>query len=191
MTGLLVGWVTNWLALKMVFEPRSPRGLGPFKWQGLFHRRQDEVSDAYGAFFAARILTPEALVSAVMQGPASDRVVSLLQRYVSQAVDQATGSARALLQLTMGTEQWLALKREVSHRLAELVPQELDRVHDNTAEALSLEDELRGKLRGLPSVEFEQVLRPLFQEDEATLIAVGAFLGGVAGVCQWLLVAGH
>jgi len=175
----------------MVFEPQEPRGWWRFKWQGLFHRRQAEVSDAYAEFFANEILTPHALVDAVMQGPAADRVVEILERYVHQAVDQASGAAKPLLHLTMGTGTWLELKREIGTRLVNVVPREIERIHAYAEEALALEDELRTQLRGLDADEFEQVLRPLFQEDEATLIGVGTFLGGIAGVLQWLLVTVH
>ena len=76
----------------------------------------------------------------------------------------------------------------MSEQLADLVPRELDRVHDYAEEALDLETELRENLRSLPPAEFEQVLRPIFRMDEDTLIAVGAALGGVAGVLQWVLM---
>jgi len=188
LTGLLVGWATNWLALKMVFEPQQPHSFGPMKWQGLFLMRQQEVSAAYASFFATRILHPEALVDAVLQGPAADRIVELLQRYVEQAVDQASGIAKPLLQLTVGTEEWVALKQEVSNRLVLSVPSELDRVHNYTGEALELEKELQQNLAGLSPDQFEEVLRPLFKQDESTLIAVGAVLGAIAGCIQWMLV---
>ena len=188
-TGLLVGWATNWLALKMVFQPREPRKLGPIRWQGLFLRRQQEVSEAYAAFFAQHILTPPALIDAVLRGAASDRLMELLQRYVTDAVDSATGAARPVVQLSVGTEAWRSLKADVGGQLSQRVPGQLRRLHDYAEDALDLETDLCQRLQALPPEDFEQVLRPVFQEDEATLIAVGAALGGVAGVIQWLLVA--
>ena len=41
--GALVGYVTNWIALKWIFEPLNPTRVGPFVLQGLFLRRQAEV----------------------------------------------------------------------------------------------------------------------------------------------------
>ena len=35
--------------------------------------------------------------------------------------------------------------------------------------------------------EFQQVLRPIFQEDEFTLILAGGILGGLAGLLQWFI----
>ena len=150
--------------------------------------RQKEVSAAYASFFAERILHPEALVDTVVQGPASERIIELLQRYVEQAVDQASGIAKPLLQLTVGTDEWLSLKQEISNRLTLTVPSELDRVYDYTAEAIEIEKELQKNLENLSPDQFEEVLRPLFRQDENTLIAVGAVLGGIAGCIQWVLV---
>jgi len=189
-TGLFIGWFTNWAALKMVFEPQEPKVFGPIRWQGLFLLRQDEVSEAYANFFAERILHPEALVNAILRGPATDRIMQLMQRYVSDGVDHASGPARPLFQLAVGTGEWRSLKREISTRLVDTVPQELARVHQYTEEALGLRGELSTNLKALSAGQFEQVLRPLFRQDEKTLIAVGAVLGAVAGGIQWLVVRG-
>ena len=187
-TGLLVGWVTNWLALKMIFEPLEPKQVGPFRWHGLFLKRQAEVSEAYAAFFAERILHPQALTHAVLEGPAADRLVGLLQVYAGEAVDTAASLAKPVVTLALGSRAWIDLKASISSRLAQVVPAELDRVQDYAGEALDLEGELERNLKSLPYEDFEQVLRPVFKEDEATLIAVGAALGGVAGVIQLVLL---
>ena len=50
--------------------------------------------------------------------------------------------------------------------------------------ALDLEETLKQKMQQLSGQEFEGVLHPVFQEDELTLILVGAFLGMVAGFAQ-------
>lgn len=187
-TGLFLGWATNWIALKMVFEPQEAKSLGPIKWQGLFLMRQDEVSAAYASFFAERVLKPEALVNGILTGPAADRIAQVLKRTCEHAVEQASGPAKRMIQLTVGTQEWIDLKAEISARLVAVVPQELDRLHAYTEAALDLESELASNLRRLSPAEFENVLRPLFRQDESTLIAVGAVLGLLAGSLQWLLV---
>lgn len=42
--GALVGYVTNWIALKWIFEPLNPVSVGPFVLQGMFLKRQLEVN---------------------------------------------------------------------------------------------------------------------------------------------------
>ena len=37
--GFLVGWATNWLALKVIFRPQNPHKWGPISVHGLFYKR--------------------------------------------------------------------------------------------------------------------------------------------------------
>ena len=131
---------------------------------------------------------PQALMHAVLEGQAADRLVRLLQAYAGGAVDSAASLAKPVVTLAVGDRAWVELRSAVAQRLALVVPAELDRVQEYAGEVLDLQGELERNLKELPSEEFEQVLRPVFQEDEATLIAVGAVLGGVAGVIQLLLL---
>ena len=162
--------------------------MGPLNWQGLFLRRQAEVSEAYAEFFATKILHSEALMNSILEGPAAEQLIELVKSYVEESVDHVSGAAGTIAQLAVGTEKWIELKTEISGRIALVVPQELGKLEDYVSEAIALEQELCQNLKSLSSAEFEEVLRPVFREDESTLIAVGAFLGGVAGLLQFSLM---
>jgi len=47
LAGFLVGYLTNFLALKMIFEPIFPVYVCGIKFQGLFLQRQREVSKEF------------------------------------------------------------------------------------------------------------------------------------------------
>ena len=187
-TGLLVGWATNWLALKMVFEPLEERRVLGVPWQGLFLRRQAEVARAYAKFFAGEILRAEVLIDAVLRGLASDQLFSLVHRHVARAVDEVAGPGRPVVQLVAGSDAYIALKQQVCDRIVGQIPLTARHVHDYADKALDIEATLRERLTALPAAEFERVLHPVFEEDEWLLIAVGAALGLVAGVLQLMLV---
>jgi hypothetical protein len=76
------------------------------------------------------------------------------------------------------------LESRVSGRVLDLLPGELGLVHGYVDEALDLTATLKTQLRKLTPAEFEQVLHPVFQEDELTLILVGAVLGLAVGYGQ-------
>jgi len=44
----LIGWVTNWIAVKMIFRPIRPVNVLGFRVQGLVGRRQQELARAIG-----------------------------------------------------------------------------------------------------------------------------------------------
>lgn len=185
--GVLVGWATNWLALKLIFEPQEPKKILGFQVQGLFIKRQPEVAKEYAAIIANRILTTQNIFENMIQGPASDRLVSMVQRQVKHAVDVTAGLSRPLYQLTQGTTRYENIKRHISDKFIEHLPGSIRHIFRYAEGALSIEETLSTKMQALSPTEFEQFLRPVFQEDEAKLIAVGAILGGIAGALQILL----
>ncbi|MFQ5655538.1 MAG: DUF445 domain-containing protein, partial [Planctomycetota bacterium] len=42
--GALIGWCTNWLAVKMIFRPRRPRSMLGFRIEGLLPRRRSDLA---------------------------------------------------------------------------------------------------------------------------------------------------
>ena len=46
-------FATNWLAVKLIFEPVLPVKVGPFTIQGIFLQRQQEVSAAFAEFYVS------------------------------------------------------------------------------------------------------------------------------------------
>ena len=56
--GLLVGALTNLVALKIIFEPVQPVNCGCWTLQGLFLKRQPEVSAEYGRTITEQVIHP-------------------------------------------------------------------------------------------------------------------------------------
>ena len=92
--GLLVGYLTNFIALRMIFRPQLPKKFGPLTIQGLFHKRQKEVARDYARLIADEIVTPRKILEAVLTGVHSDRVFTLIARNVQRAIDEQAGFAR-------------------------------------------------------------------------------------------------
>jgi uncharacterized membrane protein YheB (UPF0754 family) len=76
--GFLVGYVTNWLAMNLIYEPREPVQIGPFVFQGVFIKRQKEVATHFANVIADRVLTAEKLVRHISQGPNRQRLLDIL-----------------------------------------------------------------------------------------------------------------
>lgn len=184
LAGLLVGYATNWLALKMVFEPLEPKKVLGVEWQGLFLKRQEEVSHEYAAFFAQQILKPESMIQAILRGPASDQLFQMVHRHLKAAIDDASGYGKPFLQMAVGTQRYIDIKQSICNRILRRLPLSVSSLYDYTEEALDLENTLAEELKRLEAKEFEGILRPIFKEDEWILIVVGAILGALAGVGQ-------
>ncbi len=183
--GLFTGWFTDWLALKMIFNPKQPvRYFGIFEWQGLFLRRRKQVAARYGELVAQEIVTPQAIIEEILKGPLSDRLFALVQRQVQRTLDEQAGLAKPLVVFAVGTSRYQQMKKVVAEKVMAALPEALGHVEAYAQEAMDLKNLLVTKMQELTEEEFEGLLRPAFQQDEWILIAVGALLGFLVGEVQ-------
>ena len=187
--GALVGYVTNWVALYMVFRPLEPVRFGPFVYQGIFLKRQKAVAAAYGEFFANHLITAEVLTNEVLSREASvRRIQELIQREISITVDDFRFRFKPLAMATLGVKQFKGAVDFAAGRAFDLM-HPLDKEAQaliNTA--LQIETTLSTRLGELPVQDFHDLLHPVVEEDEWKLIVVGGVLGFVAGILQWTLM---
>lgn len=189
LAGLVTGWFTDWLALKMIFNPKHPtRYLGMFTWQGLFLKRRKEVAAAYGALIAKEIITPHNVIQSVLRGPLSDKLFAMVQHEVQHMLDQQTSIARPLIFFAVGSTRYQAMKRAVSAQVMAALPATMLYLEDYAEDAMDIRNTLVTKMQAMSVEEFEKLLRPAFEQDEWILIAVGAGLGFVVGELQAIMV---
>lgn len=164
--GAVVGYVTNWIAIKLLFEPADPINIGPFVLQGLFESRQPEVSDEFGHFMQTRVLTSAQLLSA-LANENEQELYNFLRRQLPPPIPKHIVQAAVE-----------AIRNVAAN------PQEYPELHSYITQKLDIEKTLASRLKVLSPKNFEDLLHPVFQEDEIILIVVGGILGALAGMVQ-------
>lgn len=182
--GLLTGGFTDWLALHMIFRPVKPgRLLGVFPWQGVFHARRAAITLNYTKIVTEELVTPQLVIDAILTGPSSDRLYALVAVEVERTIDEQLGLARGAAMLTVGTTRYEELKRRVAVKAQERMPVELQRL-GSVAEQAALDELLADRMQQMTDDQYEELLRPVFRDDEKTVIIVGALLGFLVGELQ-------
>jgi uncharacterized membrane protein YheB (UPF0754 family) len=187
--GVIIGWVTNWVALWMIFEPVEPRRIGPLKLHGLFIRRQPEVSEVYGEIIAEDIVTLGNIGEELLHGPSSDRMRQMIEDAMRPAVDRAAGPARLAVQVAIGTSQYETIRESLATEAVDYTMTPLTDPEFNRRQSAAVRTLIADRMRELPHSDFSELLRSAMREDEWLLLLHGAVLGFVAG-CIHLLIFG-
>jgi uncharacterized membrane protein YheB (UPF0754 family) len=183
--GLLVGGLSDWVALRMIFRPVEPgRVLGVFPWQGLFHKLRDEVTEDYGGLLARDILTPQAIMDSLLNGPMSDKLYEMIEAEVKDAIDAQTGIARPFVAIAIGGRKYQDMKKRIAEIVIERMPQQMHLVEDYAFEAMDVDTLIVERMKLMSSDQYEELLRPAFRDDENKVVAVGAILGFLVGELQ-------
>lgn len=186
--GVIVGYITNWLAIQMIFRPHYEKRFLFIKYQGLFLKRQKEVSKEYSDIVANKILNSKNIIESILFGKTADSIFGLIQKNIVGALNKLEGLARPVMTILVGSQEYEAIRVYIVERLTEAVPVSVRTVEGYMDEAMNLEEMIDSRLRELPPEDFEYILRTAFQEDEIILILVGAVLGFIIGLVQAIVV---
>ncbi len=180
--GVLIGYTTNLLGIRMIFEPVDPRRLGPITVQGLFLKRQPEVAGVYAAIIADNIVTMGHMAEDLMNGPNSDRTRQMIEDVLRPVVDRAVGRVQPAVRVAVGPRQYDAIRSSVAVEAAGRAVAPLTDAEFNRAQSDGIREFVAERVRRMPSVDFSEMLRTAVREDEWLLYLHGAVLGFGAGL---------
>lgn len=186
--GIVVGYLTNWIALNIIFRPIEERGIGPFRLQGLFIKRQPKAAEKYAEIVAEEVVTIGNIGRNLMHGSQSDRTRKMIREAIRPEVDRTVGLAAPVVRMTTGDEQYERLRETFAEEGVDRTIEPLQDPDFNRERGDAIEDWMAERVKGLPPEGFVELLRPAFEEDEWMLILLGAVLGFVAGWLQLLVV---
>jgi len=187
--GVVIGYVTNWVGLWMIFEPLEPRRLGPLNLHGLFMRRQPEVSRVYSAIIAEDIVTLRNIGQELLHGPSSDRTRQMIETALEPAVDRAAGPAmaRTAVRAAVGPREYDAIRESIAVEAVDYTMTPLADPQFNRHQSAAVRELVARRMREMPASDFAELLRSAMREDEWLLLLHGAVLGFGAGLLHLLI----
>ena len=188
--GFLVGTLTNWIAIQLIFTPVDPVKLGPFTFQGLFLKRQHEISREFSRVFTEDILTTQEVVHTMIHGVRKERTLALLRTHVSEVMENKV-VVQVIAQAAMGPEGYADLKDAALETAIQYTEEIAENTQFNQTQAQAVQDMLHERIASQAPSEFQDLIRPIFHQDEWILVAIGGALGALVGWGQLVLLFGE
>jgi uncharacterized membrane protein YheB (UPF0754 family) len=188
--GALIGWSTNWLAIRMLFRPRHLYRLGPIRLQGVIPRRQHELAELLGGVIERELFSHQDLRQALNDSDFVRDCERSIFRHVYQFTELKLQQAPSFLRkmLTDGGpagrfEQ--ALTDEISHRLPEIL-EEASSALENNADIQSIVTE---KIANFEVMRMEGIIMQVARRELTVIELAGATLGFLIGLVQVALIS--
>jgi uncharacterized membrane protein YheB (UPF0754 family) len=184
LTGAIIGWITNVLAIRFLFRPLHPVRVGPFSFQGLIPKRRGEIAETVGDVVARQLFSVDELTGR-LDMPAMQIEV---ERVVRGAVDN--WCAEKMNKLPQSVRQLFnnMLRDVVAAEVARQFPRMADMFFSRMREQVDVRSIVAEKINGLSLAEVEGLVQTVSRRELRQIEYLGAFLGLVIGLLQALLV---
>jgi uncharacterized membrane protein YheB (UPF0754 family) len=153
--GFIVGAITNWLGLLMIFRPIYPINFCGMTFHGRFLRRQKEVALAYSIMVSRDVLTVPRIIEELINGREKARVAEIVAKNVSRAVDRSLGPAKPFVHLTGSDALVERVKIRVAKSISDDMVEIMTEATDYMNEAFDLQKTLQVRMGALPFPDFE------------------------------------
>lgn len=180
--GGLVGYVTNWLALFLVFDPKTPRKFLGITFQGLFHRRQKEIAVEFAAVVSERVFNNDNLFRELAEGGSRARLLALVEEKADALI--AKYQKHPMAMMVMKPELVGPMRADILRDVEGEMFRDGGLVQQFVSKSEKIRQTLAERMAVMDSEGYENVLRPAFKQDEWKLILAGAALGAAAGGVQ-------
>ncbi|MDS1310492.1 DUF445 domain-containing protein [Marinobacter xiaoshiensis] len=188
--GFVIGFVTNWLAINLIFSPLKPRRFLFWHIQGLFLRRQPEISDIWATLVAEELITVEKVADAMINGCRGDRTRAIIQKHLRPLMDNSL-LVKLTAQVTVGMSGYTELKKAMNQQALHATQDVFSDPAFNKERAPVVARVLAEQMKALQPAEFQDILRPAFREEEIQLMFVGGIFGAIAGTIQFLALINY
>lgn len=185
--GGVIGWVTNFVAIKMLFYPRNPVNLGLFKVQGVFPKRQNMFAERISKVVGEELIHIDEIKEAIKEPENLTEVFDLIDEKIEAFLRTKLGQAMPLLAMFINDKTIATIKEVLSEEVKGMLPTAIDRFADNLEKHFDIEQVVFEKVAAFPVEKLESVLMGILQKELKFIEVVGAILGAIIGLVQVIL----
>jgi uncharacterized membrane protein YheB (UPF0754 family) len=183
--GGVIGWITNYVAIKLLFRPHVPFRLLGFQVQGVIPKRRKEIARSMAKTIEKELLSSDDLAKA-LSGLEWEKEI---ENTVEEAVEHRFSSRYFKLPIVGLVSE--NLKGQVKLILTKEIISHLDRKKDSLAakvkDSIDVQELLVNRIDKLDLKRFERLLTDFIARELKHLEYLGGVMGFIIGVFQSVL----
>lgn len=185
--GAGIGWLTNRLAIQMLFRPREPRRFLGRNIQGLIPRRQEEIALRVGEIVENELFNQHLIREEIRKIDLQPYLDNLATNIVWDRLAPRLRALPLLGNLVNDRLLYNLSKIALESLAAETGPL-LDKVSAEVEEKIAVRHIVEERIRGFDLDQLESMVRSLAHKEFQRIEILGAVIGLVVGLVQALLV---
>ena len=183
-----IGWLTNWVAIKMLFRPQKPiKVLGIFSWQGLIPKRQPALAEQ-----AAVIIERELVSNHKIQDTlANIDVTPQLRIAISTLIRDRLAPKLQTLPLVGNFVNEAAvdsLEKMAHEEIGKEAPKLMEKIAGNFENHFDVKTLVQERIEAFELDKLESIVMEVARKEFKTIERIGAVLGFVVGCVQVALI---
>ena len=187
--GALIGWLTNYVAIKMLFHPKNEIKIFFFSVQGIFPKRQQALAEKLGQVVSTELVSAQEMTAHLKEKATSDAVLDHISMRIEEGIASRLPRIFPMLAMLMSGEITNKLKKALLEQISSLNEELIDKLSRELEEELDVQAIVEEKVSAFSSDKLEEILFSIMRREFKFVEMVGAVLGFFIGLIQILLLS--
>ena len=180
----LIGWMTNYIAVKMLFHPKEPKKFIGITFQGVFPKRQNALAEKLCQLVADELFSISDVSAKIKEFATSDEAMNEVGKRIEMTIRNKLVQAFPMLAMFLSDEMVEKVTGLFKNELKDFLSATSQGMGENLEENLNVQEMVKERVNAFSSEKLEKLLNQLMKKEFKLIELVGAILGFFIGCIQ-------
>lgn len=187
--GTLIGWFTNYLAIKLLFRPYKEMNFFFFKIQGLIPKRRDEISENIADVVERELISVDDIENKLKEVEFDDGMIEkVLDKLVEEKLKKSILEKNPLLKMIINDSMVDKIKKYFKNMILENKDEILSEMIKIGKEKIDFKEIILEKMKNFSLEEIEKIILSISKNELKHIEIIGGVLGGLIAIFQFLFM---
>ena len=183
--GAMIGWITNYVAIKMLFRPYKEINFGLFKIQGLITKRKHEIAVSIADTVQKELISLKDVTSSLDGEELEIRMGNMIDKILDAKLEGELVKKFPMLAMFMSDDMLRKIKSMIKTSILENKDTIIEMFSNYLEEKVDFREIIIKNVDGFSLEKLEDITYSLARKELKHIEVVGAVLGGIIGFFQF------
>lgn len=179
--GAMIGWITNYVAIKMLFRPYKEINFGLFKIQGLIPKRKHEIAVSIADTVQKELISLKDVTSSLDGEELEIRMGNMIDKILDAKLEGELVKKFPMLAMFMSDDMLRKIKSMIKTSILENKDTIIEMFSNYLEEKVDFREIIIKNVDGFSLEKLEDITYSLAKKELKHIEVVGAVLGGIIG----------
>jgi uncharacterized membrane protein YheB (UPF0754 family) len=186
--GAFIGWITNWLAIKMLFHPRQPLKILFVTFHGIFPKNKPRIADKLGLIVQRDLINFTDIRERLQDEDAlknfKDEIAFRVENAIRDRIEK-----NAFLDAIVPDQLIQSVHKTIVDEIERNLPTVIGSSIDKIEQKLDIHELVRKKVAQFSDEKLEKLLLDITSKEFTFIEIIGGVLGFIIGIIQLAISA--
>ena len=185
--GAMIGWITNYIAIKMLFRPYKEMNFLFFKRQGLIPKRRSEIAISIADTVQKELISLKDITSSLNADELEEKMGTVIDKILEEKLESEITKKFPMLAMFLSDEIISKIKSMIKTSILENKETIINMFTSYLEEKVDFKKIIIENVEAFSLEKLEEITYSLAKKELKHIEVIGAILGGIIGVFQFAI----